>query len=260
MRCSSFNGYGRSQKGTQNGPRSWRAGKRYRDRPRWVKYLRSLVPDKRITREAIEPSHRHDRRHARAARSPSRVGASPRRRAVVSHASSRSACRRVRARPRSCAVSMRASIRAPIRARRVRDRVRCSAIARVVVAIEASIRIDSDRSSWYEMRRNDCDENSLALTSHPTGRLHRFRSPAGPRFGLPLVRRHERRSPMSRRAPPISRPILNATAKGGECHSEEEEGRQEEREEESLNLTGNLYRGVTFVTPQFFSATRGAGS
>ncbi|HYV84451.1 MAG TPA: hypothetical protein VFB49_00930 [Patescibacteria group bacterium] len=154
----------------------------------------------------------------------------------------------------------RYAIHASIRARRVLDRVRRRAIACVVVAIEASIRIDSDRSSWYEMRRNDCDENSLALTSHPTGRLHRFRSPAGPRFGLPLVRRHERRSPMSRRAPPISRPILNATAKGGECHSEEEEGRQEEREEESLNLTGNLYRGVTFVTPQFFSATRGAGS
>jgi hypothetical protein len=33
----SFNGYGRSKKGTQNGPRSWRAAKRYRDRPRGVK-------------------------------------------------------------------------------------------------------------------------------------------------------------------------------------------------------------------------------
>jgi hypothetical protein len=86
------------------------------------------------------------------------------------------------------------------------------------------------------MRRNDCDENSLALTSHPTGRLRHFHSSAGPRIGSPLSRRLERRhrATMCRRAPPISRPILNATAKGGEGHSEEEEGRQEEREEESV--------------------------
>ena len=220
----SFNDYGRSKKGTQNGPRSWRAVERYRDPPRGVKS------------GGVPPRH--------AAHAAFGTSADP----VVACRSGDEARRAIVAAPgRSLPPAhTRDATRATRRARRIERDIVATLRARFArlgarrdrfsIVFGTSERIDSDRSSWYEMRRNDCDENSLALTSHPTGRLRRFHSSAGPRLGPPLTRRLEEcRCPTTRRrAPPISRPILNATAKGGEGHSEEEEGRQEEREEESV--------------------------